>query len=457
MRLSFQWLSESLTRKIGSLSTILLSFILVVIVYSIIKLLAINKEMREVAEIDIPLTEVIAEIEILQLQQHLLIRQLHIKLDKSASFEPLQKEFIRLNTALNEQLASASTIIKEGIAQTLITSKVAEHQQALSEIQVYKNAHDKFQDKVEHVFSSVAKSIDLRDEYWMDLEKHNAALDTQTITLLKRVESLTEEIAKNTEKHEREFLFVNAALGLSALFIGVHITAYIIHSFRQRMGHIHGQIETLQRSIVNQSPIDTTETPLSTSNDELSELANDIHQLMQKYDEQRSNRYEFENQLIKLATTDKLTGAFNRHNWEDALVQEIEHAKQDLPVSLILFDVDHFKKINDTHGHDVGDKVLKYLTFLIQQNIRKTDPLFRLGGEEFAILVRDLDLNQAKQVAEKLRRLIEKIDSQTLPSFTVSFGVSQFIQEDTPDSIFKRVDRALYSSKTQGRNQVSSA
>ena len=403
MRKIFSWFDQSLSRKIGSLSTILLSFLFVVLIYSLFKLLQISVEMREVAEVDIPLTEVIAEIEVLQLEQHLIMEKLRLEklspnpLNKTERFDTLSQKFADFAGRLNHKVHQASQIITQGITNKHIAEKIPEHKQALAELTSFKQRHDIFQLQAEKVLSALSTE-NVTDNQWLQLEKTNTELDKLAIKLLIQVEALTEEIARNAEEHEREFLIVNTALGFSALVIGIYLTLYIIKSFRRRMGHIQGQIESLQESITTQQPVAAPNDNAADGKDELAELASDINHLMAQYDQQMANRYQLEEKLIELATTDKLTGAYNRHKWDEAINTEIEHVRRGACLSLIMFDVDFFKKINDQHGHDIGDLVLQHLTSLVKNTIRKSDALFRLGGEEFAVLLRDTNLAQAEKL-----------------------------------------------------------
>jgi diguanylate cyclase (GGDEF)-like protein len=117
-------------------------------------------------------------------------------------------------------------------------------------------------------------------------------------------------------------------------------------------------------------------------------------------------------------------------------------------------DIDHFKTVNDTYGHQAGDRVLQELTGLIAQHIRKVDYLARYGGEEFVILAPDTDLDGMYQLAEKLRRITETHVFHGQTRISLSVGVAQFASEDTIATLIGRADAALYRAKTQGRNRV---
>ncbi len=159
--------------------------------------------------------------------------------------------------------------------------------------------------------------------------------------------------------------------------------------------------------------------------------------------------------LERQATTDTLTGIFNRLKFNELLDIEIRGAmRYRHPLSLIMFDIDHFKSINDTYGHLVGDAVLKEITSLVTGNIRNVDVFARWGGEEFVILSPDSSLKAANQVAEKLRRLIEVSSFSSPCKVTVSFGLAQFQEDDVANSFLNRADAALYRAKSLGRNRV---
>ena len=164
---------------------------------------------------------------------------------------------------------------------------------------------------------------------------------------------------------------------------------------------------------------------------------------------------EHEAVMQHLATRDMLTGALNRWKFLKDFSYEFAKAKRfGLPLSLIMFDIDFFKKVNDTYGHDAGDMVLKKIVEIVKNSIRKIDKLVRWGGEEFIIFVPNTDLEGAAFLAEKLRRKIEEADFGKVGKVTVSFGVAGMRKGDTVDDLLKRVDEALYKAKQRGRNRV---
>jgi len=160
-------------------------------------------------------------------------------------------------------------------------------------------------------------------------------------------------------------------------------------------------------------------------------------------------------ELEKLAMRDELTGVFNRHSLDQTLGAEMERQdRYKQPLSMIMLDLDHFKRINDLYGHDVGDLVLTETARRVKLSIRETDFLFRWGGEEFLVLVPHSDLAQAGILAEKLRQIISESAIAPAGVITASFGVAERIPEESRDGWFKRVDQSMYLAKANGRNQV---
>ena len=162
-----------------------------------------------------------------------------------------------------------------------------------------------------------------------------------------------------------------------------------------------------------------------------------------------------EEQLQRLSTTDPLTGAYNRRMFMDLLARELQRAgRYGEPFSLLMFDIDHFKMVNDQYGHDAGDRVLQEVVRLSMETIRQADTLARWGGEEFMVLLPRTDGDMAYTMGERLRKSIATHAFVDADQLTVSVGVTSLNQVDTMDALLKRVDEALYSAKESGRNLV---
>ncbi|BBI53947.1 hypothetical protein HORIV_63680 [Vreelandella olivaria] len=151
-----------------------------------------------------------------------------------------------------------------------------------------------------------------------------------------------------------------------------------------------------------------------------------------------------------------LTGLVNRSQFDAVLKSEVSRQhRYARPLSLIMLDLDFFKQINDSHGHDVGDQVLVALAGLLKRNLRKADCCARWGGEEFMLLAPETSLEQAVRLAEKIRGAIKHTDFPIQGSVTASFGVVEVHSQESVKSVMKRVDNALYLAKEKGRDRVS--
>lgn len=155
------------------------------------------------------------------------------------------------------------------------------------------------------------------------------------------------------------------------------------------------------------------------------------------------------------ASRDSLTGAYNRMKFDSFLENEIKRCNRYAhPMTLAMLDIDHFKSVNDRHGHAGGDTALCQLVSLVRGQIRESDVLARWGGEEFMILFIEATLDESRQVAEKLRQGIESHAFDVVGKLTCSIGLTQMLNDDTPESLNDRVDEALYEAKRNGRNRL---
>ena len=159
--------------------------------------------------------------------------------------------------------------------------------------------------------------------------------------------------------------------------------------------------------------------------------------------------------LENQATTDSMTGIFNRRRFSELLQGEIQESKRyGLPLALIFFDVDHFKSINDTYGHGVGDSVLRELAQVVSGMIRQTDIFARFGGEEFVVLAHNNDVATGRELAEKIRIRVGQHSFPRIGAVTCSFGIAQLCPDDTAEAFIKRADGAMYAAKRAGRNRI---
>ncbi|MDO7907756.1 sensor domain-containing diguanylate cyclase [Paenibacillus sp. JX-17] len=180
-----------------------------------------------------------------------------------------------------------------------------------------------------------------------------------------------------------------------------------------------------------------------------------LEQIHREYEAKQQELTRMNEELEQLASTDPLTGLKNRRYFQKQLDLHI-HAYQEsgTPFSLLILDIDHFKKINDTYGHPVGDLILTHLAKLLQLNLEKDDAAARFGGEEFVIILPGTQEGQAVEAAEKIREAAESARWGDY-RITISVGTAAVEDSDTGESLLHKADVALYASKTRGRNQVT--
>jgi diguanylate cyclase (GGDEF)-like protein/PAS domain S-box-containing protein len=203
----------------------------------------------------------------------------------------------------------------------------------------------------------------------------------------------------------------------------------------------------------------TTMFPLRSTNGEITHVCLVIYDVT----DVATNRQQLQAanlQLQKLSSTDRLTGLYNRGHWEEALrLEYARHVRYGSSAALVMFDIDHFKRVNDTYGHQCGDRVIQRVADITREHIRDSDIAGRYGGEEFAILLPDTDKYGAAQFAERLRKAIEAQEIPHEGGFircTVSLGSADLtLPLDDHKTLIEWADQALYASKKNGRNQVT--
>jgi diguanylate cyclase len=190
------------------------------------------------------------------------------------------------------------------------------------------------------------------------------------------------------------------------------------------------------------------------------------HQLEQKLEASRDDIAQLQRDLDDVrreAMLDPLTKICNRKSFDENLLKALGDARQgDAPLSLMLLDIDHFKRFNDTWGHQTGDQVLRLVAMTLKSNIKGQDTAARYGGEEFAAILPETDLSGALVVADNIRKavqakeLLKRSTNEKLGRITASFGVAVYRPGDTASSLIERADRCLYAAKHAGRNRVIS-
>jgi len=240
-------------------------------------------------------------------------------------------------------------------------------------------------------------------------------------------------------------------LGNSIVLVDESVSRFHAKIERTARGFVLEDLESTNGSRVND---DSIKSCLLKSGDQLQ-----IGSFILKYIGSGNVEAVYHEEIYRMMITDGLTGIANRRKLDEALENEFLRAKRyGRPLSIAILDADHFKKVNDNHGHIVGDFVLKKLATLFQQNIRREELLGRYGGEEFVVVMPEVDSSGAFQLAEKLRKTVEttvfKSGETELP-ITISVGVATLGEENSVKDFLDTADQALYRSKEEGRNRVT--
>lgn len=258
-------------------------------------------------------------------------------------------------------------------------------------------------------------------------------------------------------------LFVNPRLDDVQALAPCHSGALLLYRGILNIAHANGQCRSLQGHIYRwqegrllvaaEYDVEGLEVLGATVMQLNDELAQTQRQLLRANRELKRN----EATIQELMHTDSLTGIGNRRRLDEALAAEVERSRRyQHPLCLLIADLDHFKDVNDRHGHLVGDQILKQFALLLRGHCRQTDLAARFGGEEFVILLPATSLESAAACAERIRR---QLDAQPLVKavgrITASFGVAMLAGGETGEDLLRRADQALYRSKKEGRNRVT--
>lgn len=344
-------------------------------------------------------------------------------IQKTGSISALGRQFGLYRHHAESFQRSAAPALREAYELTLLTPQTQDTFATIAAIMKMQ----KVKKTAGEWFTTISTTIDQLGE-----------IESQSLSHLNS--KVTAEIKASDR---RLWLVIFMTLGATLLFLLVTIT-----TIRRLLSSLGNLVSSIQHTI---STHDFSNRIVDAENDEIGIIARNFNELL-----------AIAEQLIHekdhLASTDSLTGALNRRKFPELFAGELQTQSscEGIPIklSLITFDIDHFKKINDSLGHAAGDLVLKEVACLARGLIRKTDVLARWGGEEFMILVPNVGIEAAGQLAEKLRSAIEKNVFPEGIKVTVSFGVSEYRPDDTLETLCGRADEALYLAKNEGRNRV---
>lgn len=287
------------------------------------------------------------------------------------------------------------------------------------------------------------KEFSVHETLIQDVEHYSNRTATQVTLLSEGIKIRFNQVIDKSNASLNSLLFWGSSIAVILLLLMVAVTIALSINTKKNFQMVIDRM----RALAEDRP-DFSRRLEHKKKDELGYL---IHWFNKLSDTLEQNYIKVE----KISITDKLTQLSNRTHTDEYMqnqLQKTRSIKGELIV--IIVDIDHFKSVNDSHGHLVGDHVLREFSNLLRECIRNQDFVGRWGGEEFIIVMPDIDLEQATKNAERLRSMIEKHDFGEAGQITASFGISVSIDNDTQESLVQRADESLYKAKQQGRNQI---
>lgn len=296
----------------------------------------------------------------------------------------------------------------------------------------------------------IGRNINLNGELDELLEKQTVFTSELSIKLFKK--HICDTSINSLEKINHNLLQLINKTGEAIDTTGEKASAATIHFQNQ------------SKKLENNQDLSDIKTVLAEIIAETKDLAETSMTLQTQLDESKKEMQLLRQELAQAretAKTDALTGLLNRRAFDQKLHEYIEiHKQNDFELCLLILDLDHFKQVNDTFGHQMGDNVLRYTANLMKQHIAEHHCAARYGGEEMAVIMPNTPLNKAMEIAEKIRSSLArhplkcKGSKESIGKVTLSIGVSGFKINDSTESLIERADKAMYRAKANGRNQV---
>ncbi|OIP55484.1 MAG: hypothetical protein AUK54_03860 [Helicobacteraceae bacterium CG2_30_36_10] len=312
-----------------------------------------------------------------------------------------------------------------------------------------------FDSYFEHVLE-LSKNIIDSDGYYDGIEQDTKLSMNDYMKLDLALKSLQKSIKEKIQRDigsldtNTNLLLIKGAFLFIFWFIStIIVTLLVYRDIRKRISQIVDASEKIAHGDVDFK--DRLDLPMK---DELGQIVSSINIFISKLDQDHQELLQTKKELQLLYVRDKLTGLHNRVKIDEVLEDEINRFKRyNIAFSIIIVDIDYFKKINDSYRHLVGDEILKGFARKLQDNIRATDFIARWGGEEFLIVSSQTDEEEAFNLAEKLRQKIENCSFEEL-TLSASFGVASYETSQTQNQLLHNADLALYKAKETGRNRV---
>lgn len=255
----------------------------------------------------------------------------------------------------------------------------------------------------------------------------------------------------NNFYNETNFLFIQGSIILFIVFVVSVFVIYLVYrDIKIRINKIVSESKKIA-----QADIDFKNRLETESCDEIGDIVKSINIFVDKLHKNHLNLLNAKDELEGLYITDRLTGVYNRVKIDEIIDIELSKKRRyDVSFSIILIDIDHFKKINDTYGHIIGDNILKEFASILKSNIRNSDFVGRWGGEEFIVISTYTEKKSAISIAEHLRAKIKGHNFSSVHNISASFGITVSNSKDNIESIIDRADKALYEAKNSGRDRV---
>ncbi len=446
----------SIGRKVGLLNCFLLIVIAVALVYSRSTLSKVRADLAEVTTILSPL-------------QHEMIVIQHEHANRVVAIERALRELPDADispqtvTSLDRNIGRSDTLVAEAVAEGLRILNVAESPTAA--VQRRYGQLGRALERLKQMDGEFAQSAATLRKH-MTTGRQGIQRDVvtefvggasdfgqQAAEVLQNVESLQRQIAAQAAARESRFEDLYMVFLIAGLLIGGGLSILVISRIGHNLAVVASDAQTVIRNFV------ADETPRVAmaveSSDEVGILAHLMRTLIGEYASNLHRRHKLEAELGAIAVTDQLTGASNRRRCDELLERELGRSKRyKTPMVVLFLDLDHFKAVNDKHGHAVGDTVLIELVRVLEHLLRATDYLFRYGGEEFLVIGSNTELANGKILAEKVRTAVKEHDFSPVEGITVSVGLTAYVDGDSVQDLVKRADEALYEAKNAGRDQV---
>ena len=446
----------TIAMKVGSIISVLILFILGLLIHSIIALSEIQADLKEIADLDVPLVEVSNEIEVTQLELHIEMDELLRKNLKAGEtdFDGSRLKFLsgKVYLLIDKGISIAETGTKLEAPQSAASFKRVSA--ALKELKTDFSG-------IDQALARLTTRLPSKEYDNAELVSHilnsDERFDKKAIRLIQTIQALTERKEAIAVRHEQAFKIINVSLSAIGVSLGVLLGILIVTGIRTNIFRLSKRMEEVTTAIKENRRIPVGESDSINSSDELGGLSEDLSNMIDSLADDIARRDEVSKQLYEMATIDHLTKSFNRLKFDEAHRAEVERSKRTgADVTLVVFDIDHFKRINDGFGHDVGDTTLIDVVKVASNAIRNIDTLYRTGGEAFAVLLPDTTIEDGAAIAERIRADVENHTFDKVGQVTISLGAAGFNHSsDNAETWVKRADEALYQSKETGRNRVS--